>query len=64
MSKLFSIIFLSKEKAEELFFCVKQKLKKIFFNFYEENLRNFLAVTSLCKALIGNEGGQQIWQRH
>lgn len=55
---IFNYIPFQKEKAEELFFlCKAETQKKIFFNFYEENLRNFLAVTSLCKALIGNEGG-------
>jgi heptosyltransferase II len=29
----------------------------IFIDFYKENLREFLAVTKICDALIGNEGG-------
>lgn len=37
--------------------CEKTTQEKIFFDIYENDLRKFIAITSLCKALIGNEGG-------
>ncbi len=55
---LFNYIPFQKDEASTLFHLCKASTKaKIFFDFYEENLRDFIAVTSLCKALIGNEGG-------
>lgn len=44
--------------AENLFeLCNKNTKSKIFFDVYENDLRKFIAITSLCSALIGNEGG-------
>lgn len=38
-------------------FCRKETQEKIFLDLYESDLRQFIATTSLCNALIGNEGG-------
>lgn len=38
-------------------FCDEKTKKHIFFNVFGENLREFLAITKHCNALIGNEGG-------
>jgi heptosyltransferase-2 len=47
-----------KEQAQELYrFCNPATQAKIAFDFYENDLREFLATTALCNALIGNEGG-------
>jgi hypothetical protein len=47
-----------KELAHSLLkLCNQETQNKIFFNIYESDLREFLALTSHCKALIGNEGG-------
>ncbi len=37
--------------------CKDETKTKIVLDFYSKNLRDFLAVLSQCKALIGNEGG-------
>ena len=45
-------------EAHELFkLCKKESQNRILFDFYESDLRSFIALTSQCKALIGNEGG-------
>lgn len=55
---LFNYIPFQKEAAKTLFnHCNAYTQERIFFDFYEDDLRGFLAITSLCKALIGNEGG-------
>ena len=55
---LFNYFPFQKEEARQLYLlCKPETQAKINFDFYEENLRDFLAITSLCKALIGNEGG-------
>lgn len=47
-----------KEEVNEIInFCNHNTKSKISIDFYETDLRKFLAITSLCKALIGNEGG-------
>ena len=38
-------------------YCKASTQKKIFFNVYGKSLREFLAITKHCNALIGNEGG-------
>lgn len=37
--------------------CSEKTQKQIFFNVFGQDLREFLAITSHCHALIGNEGG-------
>ena len=37
--------------------CLPETKKQIFFDIFGKSLRNFLAITSHCTALIGNEGG-------
>lgn len=55
---LFNYIPFQKEAAKTLFnHCNASTQERIFFDFYEDDLRGFLAITFLCKALIGNEGG-------
>lgn len=55
---LFNYIPFQKEAALQLYaLCSPETQSKIKIDFYTENLREFLAVTYLCKALIGNEGG-------
>ena len=55
---LFNYIPKQREEAEELFLlCSEPTRKKIFFNVFGKDLREFLATTSHCDALIGNEGG-------
>jgi heptosyltransferase-2 len=55
---LFNYLPFQKEIAIEIYQQCKEETKsKIFIDFYKENLREFLAVTKLCSALIGNEGG-------
>lgn len=47
-----------KDLFEELYHKTSEEAKKIIIkNFETKNLREFAAVTSLCKCLIGNEGG-------
>lgn len=38
-------------------FCKTETKKHIHFNIFGQNLREFLAITKSCDALIGNEGG-------
>jgi len=55
---LFNYIPFQKDEAYKLYkLCNSNTQKKIFIDFYEPDLRKFLAITSQCKALIGNEGG-------
>jgi heptosyltransferase II len=55
---VFNYLPFQKEIALEIYRQCKEDTKsKIFIDFYKENLREFLAVTKLCDALIGNEGG-------
>ena len=47
-----------KEDARQIYNqCNEETQAKIKIDFYEDNLRDFLAITSFCNALIGNEGG-------
>jgi heptosyltransferase-2 len=55
---LFNYIPYQQEKAKEIYNkCTEATKSRIFFNVYGKNLRQFLAITSYCDALIGNEGG-------
>ncbi|MFL1013385.1 glycosyltransferase family 9 protein [Flavisericum labens] len=55
---LFNYIPNQKQEAEEILNLCKEKTKSaIYFNVFGNNLRQFLAITQHCKALIGNEGG-------
>ncbi len=55
---LFNYIPYQKDQALELIkLCKPETQKQIFFEIYENDLRKFIALTSQCKALIGNEGG-------
>ena len=55
---LFNYLPFQKDVALEIYNnCLEETKSKIFIDFYKENLREFLAVTKLCNALIGNEGG-------
>ncbi len=55
---LFNYIPNQLEKAKEIFnLCTPITQSRIFFNLYGKNLREFMALTYHCKALIGNEGG-------
>lgn len=38
-------------------FCSKETQKKVYFDIFGKNLREFLAICTHCNALIGNEGG-------
>ncbi len=47
-----------KNEIEKLYNLCSDKAKtKIYKDFYASSLRDFMAVTHFCKALIGNEGG-------
>ena len=47
-----------KSIAEELYhLCNLETQKNIYFDVYQNDIRKFLALTSHCQALIGNEGG-------
>jgi heptosyltransferase-2 len=55
---LFNYIPNQESDAKEIFNLCKDKTKKhTFFNVFGKNLREFLAITKHCDALIGNEGG-------
>lgn len=55
---LFNYLPHQKDIALEIYnHCNENTRSMIFIDFYKENLRDFLAVTKLCQALIGNEGG-------
>lgn len=52
--------YIPKQVAEAkaiLELCTVETQKQIHFNVFGKNLRDFLAITSYCDALIGNEGG-------
>lgn len=45
-------------QAKEIYkLCREKTQKQIFFDIYGENIREYLALTYHCNALIGNEGG-------
>jgi heptosyltransferase-2 len=55
---LFNYIPNQKEQAHALYhLCSRETQQKIAIDFYAQSLREFMAVTSLCQALLGNEGG-------
>jgi len=55
---LFNYLPNQKEHAKQVFDSCKPDTKKqIFLNVFGKSLREFLAITYHCKALIGNEGG-------
>ena len=55
---LFNYIPHQKNLALELYeLCQTETKSKIFIDIYENDLRKFISITSLCSALIGNEGG-------
>ena len=55
---LFNYIPNQKTEAKAVFnYCNLNTQKHIYFNVYGNSLRSFLAITSQCTALIGNEGG-------
>lgn len=55
---LFNYIPNQKEDAKAIFdLCKPETQKQIFFNVFGKSLREFLAITKHCTALIGNEGG-------
>jgi len=55
---LFNYIPNQKNTALELYnLCQPETQEKIFFDVYAKSLREFMALTNQCTALIGNEGG-------
>lgn len=55
---LFNYIPKQLKEAEEIFsLCAKETQDHIYFELFGKSIREFLALTSLCHALIGNEGG-------
>lgn len=55
---LFNYIPNQKTQALELYnLCKPETKEKIKIDFYAKSLRDFMSITSQCKALIGNEGG-------
>ncbi|WP_130736139.1 glycosyltransferase family 9 protein [Flavobacterium sp. J27] len=55
---LFNYIPSQIDQVKEVYaLCEPKTQQQIFLDFFENDLRGFLAVTKLCKALIGNEGG-------
>jgi len=55
---LFNYIPNQKEQISTLIgYCNAQTKQKIYLDIYGKNLREFLALTSFCDAIIGNEGG-------
>ncbi len=55
---LFNYIPKQKKEVLELFeMCQPQTQKRIFLDLFGSSLREFIALTSCCDALIGNEGG-------
>lgn len=55
---LFNYLPQLKAKAKEIFdLCSADTQKQIYFDVFGQNLRKFLAISSHCNALIGNEGG-------
>ena len=55
---LFNYIPWQKEQALAIYNACNEDTKKtIFFDFFQDDLREFLAVLKNCNAIIGNEGG-------
>ncbi len=55
---LFNYIPNQLAEAESIFnACKPETQKQIYFNVFGKSLRSFLALTSCCNAVIGNEGG-------
>lgn len=55
---LFNYIPSQLDEVKEIYdLCSASTQKKIIFDFYAKNLRDFLGLLSQCDALIGNEGG-------
>jgi heptosyltransferase-2 len=55
---LFNYLPELKEQAKEIYdLCAPQTQKQIYFDVFGGSLREFLAITAHCDALIGNEGG-------
>lgn len=55
---LFNYIPNQKEEVIKLYeLCTIETQERIFVDLYAKSLRGFIALTSHCKALIGNEGG-------
>lgn len=55
---LFNYIPMQVEDAAKLYdLCKPETRKQIFFDIFGSSLRDFMAITSHCDALIGNEGG-------
>lgn len=55
---LFNYIPKQKRDAKAIYdLCNKDSKNHIYFNVFGKSLREFLALTHFCKALIGNEGG-------
>ncbi|MDO6759072.1 glycosyltransferase family 9 protein [Tamlana sp. 2_MG-2023] len=55
---LFNYIPNQTEEAKAIYnFCEAETQKHIFFDVFGKSLREFLAITKHCTALIGNEGG-------
>ena len=55
---LFNYIPNQKSQAQAIYdFCLPETKEHILLDVYGKSLREFLAITSQCTALIGNEGG-------
>ncbi|WP_424494494.1 glycosyltransferase family 9 protein [Salinimicrobium sp. GXAS 041] len=55
---LFNYMPSQEREAKKLYIlCPEEVQKHIFYDVYEKNLRNFISISSLCDAVIGNEGG-------
>ena len=55
---LFNYIPSQKEDAEQVYnYCKEETKKQIYFDVFGKSLREFIAITKFCKAMIGNEGG-------
>jgi heptosyltransferase-2 len=55
---LFNYLPWQQNQAKEIFnLCNETTKKNIFIDFFQDDLREFLAILFHCKALIGNEGG-------
>lgn len=55
---LFNYIPKQLKEAKEIYnLCSESTQKHIYFDLFGKSIREFLALTSLCHALIGNEGG-------
>jgi len=55
---LFNYIPKQREEALEIYkYCKPQTQQQIFFDVFGKSLREFLAITHHCQAMLGNEGG-------